>query len=135
MRSPSRAAGAARRRPVRAVAVCAAIGLSAVTAACGSDGDDNAEAGAPAGAGAMRHVLSIQDFTFSPEPLTVPKGTVVEVVNRDDAAHTATADDGSFDTGDLDKGASKGITLSKSGEITYHCAIHDYMEGVIRVTD
>lgn len=79
-------------------------------------------------------VLTIKDFAFTPEPLVVTEeGTVVKVTNRDDAAHTATADDESFDTGTLDKGASTEITLSEAGEIAYHCTIHDYMRGVIRV--
>lgn len=79
--------------------------------------------------------LTIKDFAFSPEPLKVPKGTVVKVTNEDDAAHTATADDGTaFDTGSLGQGDSKEITLSKVGEFPYHCSIHDYMKGVIQVT-
>lgn len=78
--------------------------------------------------------LTIKDFAFAPQPLEVPKGTVVKVTNSDDAAHTATADKGTFDTGSLDKGQSKEITLSETGEIAFHCNIHDYMRGVIRVT-
>lgn len=77
--------------------------------------------------------ITIRDFAFQPESLVVPVGTVVMVTNEDGAAHTATADDKSFDTGSLDKGASKEITLSKKGEMAYFCSIHDYMRGVIRV--
>lgn len=100
-------------------------------AACGGDSDPEPAAG---GGGGDSMTLNIKDFAFSPNPLEVPKGTVVKVVNDDDAAHTATADDKSFDTGELGKGDSKDITLSKEGEIAFHCTIHDYMKGVIQVT-
>ena len=126
MRWPSRTAAR------RAVAV-AALGLTVVAGACGSDGD--AGAGAPAGDAGGGDVLTIKDFAYSPEPLTVPVGTVVKIVNEDDAPHTATADDKSFDTGELEQGDSKEVTLSTAGEFAYHCAIHDYMRGVIRVGD
>ena len=128
MRRPS--SGAARR-----VVAAAAVGLAVVAGACGSDSDGDATAGGDAAGGDAANVLTIRDFRFSPEPLTVPVGTVVRVVNEDDAPHTATADDASFDTGDLGQDASAEITLSTAGEIAYHCAIHDYMRGVIRVGD
>lgn len=113
----------------------AALGLTAVAGACGSDSDgDSAAAGAGgATAGGRGNVLTIKDFAFSPEPLSVPVGTVVKVVNEDDAPHTATADDMSFDTGELARGESAEITLSAAGEFSYQCDIHDYMRGVIRV--
>ncbi len=124
------------------MAVCVAIGLSAVAGACGSDSDSDSGTAASAGggmsdgadAGMGGKVLTIKDFAFSPEPLTVAKGTVIKVVNEDDAAHTATAKDDSFDSGELAKGESKEITLSEAGEFAYQCDIHDYMQGVIRVS-
>ena len=120
-------------RRARAGAVAAAIGLSLVAGACGgdSDGSTTAAAATPAGDGKS---LTIKDFAFSPQPLEVPRGTVVKVTNDDDAAHTATADDRAFDTGTLAQGESKEITLSTAGDIAFHCNIHDYMKGVIRVT-
>ena len=110
----------------------AAIGLSVVAGACGGDSDPGADA--PTARAGTPKVLTIADFAFAPEPLVVPKGTVVKVVNEDDAPHTATADDGSFDTGELGQGDSKEITLADEGEFAYHCTIHDYMRGVIRVS-
>ena len=117
------------RTAARRAAAVAVLGLAVVAGACGSDSD--ADQGAAAGG----DVLTIENFSFSPEPLTVPVGTVVRVVNKDDAPHTATADDMSFDTGELGKGESGEITLSTAGEFAYQCDIHDYMRGVIRVGD
>lgn len=126
MRWPGRASG---RRPARTLAVYAVLGLSGIAAACGGDSDPSGTA-AEGGSG---DVLTIKDFAFSPEPLVVEEGTVVRVVNEDDAPHTVTADDGAFDSGQLGQGESKEITVTGSGELAYHCTIHDYMRGVIRV--
>ena len=54
-------------------------------------------------------------------------------INRDSAPHTATADDGSFDTGELQEGKLKSETFKEAGEFTYFCSIHPNMHGTIRV--
>ena len=133
MPSPSRAERLLP--PRRAFALATAVGLSIVAGACGGDSDTKATATAAETGEGGGMVLTIKDFAFKPAPLVVPKGTKVKVTNSDDAPHTATADDKSFDTGTLDKGASKEITLPNAGEIAYHCTIHDYMQGVIQVRE
>ena len=57
--------------------------------------------------------------------------TPVAVTNDDGTVHTLTADDGSFDTGNLDGGAEKTITVAAPGTYAYHCDIHNYMTGTI----
>jgi plastocyanin len=42
----------------------------------------------------------------------------------DDKTHTATANDDSWNTGDMGLGASKSITFSKPGTYHYHCKYH-----------
>jgi plastocyanin len=64
--------------------------------------------------------------------LKVKVGQVVTVTNADNTDHTATADDGSFDTGRFSDG-TRTIKLSRPGRLAYHCSIHDYMRGVIQV--
>ena len=109
-----------------------ALGLAVGVAACGGDSDVE-PAAATTGTGPSELVLTIKDFAFTPAPLRAPKGAVVKVVNEDDAPHTATADDGSFDTSELQQGESEEITLPDHGEVAIHCAIHDYMRAVIRI--
>ena len=77
--------------------------------------------------------MRIADFKYVPDKLTVKTGTKVEFTNADKAKHTATADDGSFDTKDLEQGAKASVTLAKAGTFTYHCAYHRFMEGEIVV--
>ncbi len=57
----------------------------------------------------------------------------MKVTNDDGTAHTVTAADKSFDTGDLDGGATATITLAKAGTYQYFCNIHNYMTGTIEV--
>lgn len=78
--------------------------------------------------------VNIQGFAFAPGSLTVAKGTVVTFTNNDNASHTATADDGSFDTGTIGAGASAKITFNKAGTFSYYCAFHSGMTGTIVVS-
>ena len=78
--------------------------------------------------------VTIDNFKFAPATLDVKSGGVVTVTNADSTAHTATADGGAFDTGDIDPGASKTITLGEAGRVTYHCQIHPFMKATIVVS-
>ncbi len=78
--------------------------------------------------------VMIQDFAFSPASLQIAAGTTVTWTNGDSAAHTATADDGSWDTGSIDGGASASITFDTPGTYTYHCMFHPNMTATIVVT-
>jgi plastocyanin len=78
--------------------------------------------------------VTIKDFKFMPSALTVQHGASVTVTNDDSAPHTVTADDGhSFDTGTLDQGSSKTISVTKPGTYPYHCSIHSFMHGTLTV--
>jgi plastocyanin len=77
--------------------------------------------------------VQISNFKFVPTTIRVDMGARVTVSNQDSTAHTATADDGSFDTGNIDQGGSKSVTLTKAGRFPYHCSIHPFMHGVIVV--
>ena len=77
--------------------------------------------------------IAIQNFKFSPDPLSVKQGAKVTVAILDaDVPHSVTADDGSFDTGIFMKSnGPKTITVSKGGTIHYHCQVHSFMHGTI----
>ncbi|HEX7290611.1 MAG TPA: plastocyanin/azurin family copper-binding protein, partial [Conexibacter sp.] len=53
--------------------------------------------------------------------------------NADAASHTATADDGSFDTGTLAQGRSGSHAFTSAGTFAYHCTIHPSMHGTVTV--
>lgn len=71
---------------------------------------------------------------FKLPTLTVKAGTVVEFVNQDTTAHTATSDDGTtFDSGSLSQNQTSKFTASKAGTFAYACSIHPDMKGFIIV--
>ncbi|MBA3742603.1 cupredoxin domain-containing protein [Sporichthya sp.] len=112
------------------------IALGAL-AACG-DGPPGASGAAPAADGQSPEVptntIVIKNFVFSPATLTVAPGAVVMVNNQDTAPHTATAEDRSFDTGNLAGNQRGSITApTEPGEYPYICDIHQYMKGNLTV--
>jgi plastocyanin len=121
----------------------AAAATGALLAGCGGGGgDNNATAASPSSTGSSSQpsasgssdAVTISNFKFSPGTITVKSGTKVAVTNNDSTAHTATSDDGSsFNTGDIDPGSSKTITVSKAGSFSYHCSIHPFMHGKLVV--
>jgi plastocyanin len=71
---------------------------------------------------------------FEPRHAVVPVGaTVVWVVNG--GAHTVTANDGSFDSGQLTQGDEFEQTFDQAGEHVYHCHPHEQagMTGTLRI--
>lgn len=77
--------------------------------------------------------VEMTKFAFVPVRIEIKTGGSVIFINRDLVPHTATADDGSFDTGTLRKDARKEIVFSEAGEFPYYCRFHRHMTGIIRV--
>jgi plastocyanin len=82
--------------------------------------------------GSTAETVRISNFTFTPGNLQVPVGAKVTWTNEDSAPHTATAKDGSWDTGILNQGESKTLTFAKAGDYEYYCKVHPSM--IARVT-
>jgi plastocyanin len=76
---------------------------------------------------------SIADFNFSPATITIHVGDTVTWTNDGPSPHTATARDGSFDTGVLQKGQSASHTFTQSGTFAFFCTIHPFMHGTLVV--
>jgi len=77
--------------------------------------------------------IPISNYDFTPKALTVNVGTRVTWTNHDATAHTATADQGGFDTGTIQPNASRTIDFTRPGTYTYHCAFHAFMTATITV--
>jgi LPXTG-motif cell wall-anchored protein len=77
--------------------------------------------------------VAIADFNFAPATITVSQGDTVTWVNNGPTAHTATASDGSFDTGLLQKGQSGSHTFDQAGTFAYICTPHPFMKGTVVV--
>ncbi len=75
--------------------------------------------------------VAMEDNAFVPATVITPVGTSVIWHNTGTTRHTATADNGAFDTGRVDAGAQATYTLTTPGTYTYHCAVHREMVGQI----
>jgi plastocyanin len=78
--------------------------------------------------------VSAQDFLFEPSDIEIAVGTIVTWTNDGASAHTATADDASFDSGVLRTGESFSFTFDAPGTHTYICIIHPSMRGTVTVS-
>lgn len=77
--------------------------------------------------------VTIADFHFTASTTTVHLGDTVTWTNDGPSPHTATASDGSFDTGTLRKGQSASHTFTHAGTFAYICKIHPFMHAMIVV--
>jgi plastocyanin len=77
--------------------------------------------------------VTIKDFSFSPASITVNVGEAVTWSNVGPTGHSATASDGSFDTGVFPKGQSRSHTFQEAGTFAYICTPHPFMKGTVKV--
>ena len=89
---------------------------------------------------APAETVTIVDSAFQPAELTVPVGTTITWVHEGRLTHTVTADDGSFNSGNLGNGDTFSFTFSEAGSYPYYCRFHGSpggigMTGTITVTD
>ena len=114
------------------------VAMAVVLSACGSSASPAPSAAAPGGSAAPAGSsggapVAIIDFAFQPASIPVAKGTTVTWTNTGGTAHTVTADDDSFDSGNLDVGKTYSTIANLAGTIAYHCTIHTQMKGTIVV--
>jgi len=84
-------------------------------------------------------VVEMGDFSNNPISLAISAGTVVRFVNVGQALHSATADNGFFDTGLIGNSQSQAFTFGEPGSYLYYCTLHGLpggvgMAGTIEVT-
>jgi plastocyanin len=77
--------------------------------------------------------VTISDFQFSPSGVQVNVGDTVTWTNDGPTGHSATANDGSFDTGIMDAGQSGSHTFTQAGTFSYICTPHPNMTGTVTV--
>jgi plastocyanin len=89
----------------------------------------------PAGlAVAADESVTIGDFAFRPATVTVQVGDTVTWRNdAGDPEHTATADGGAWNAGDVRPGGTASVTFSTAGQFPYHCEYHPRMRGTVVV--
>jgi plastocyanin len=92
----------------------------------------------PAASAQDEMTVSIQDFFFDPDQLTVAPGTKVTWVNEGEAPHTVTSTDGKeLDSATLQPGDTYSFTFKDddAGETyAYQCTIHPEMTASVTVS-
>lgn len=78
--------------------------------------------------------VTIKDFAFSPQVLTVPVGTTVTWTNEDMTQHTVYSNDKTFVSDILAQGDTFSFTFDTPGTYDYICSLHPNMTGQIVVT-
>jgi plastocyanin len=125
--------------PRRILAAATAMVLLAAVA-CGDDDATDGGTGAPAdtapsddgGLGGADADLTISGSQFRLS--SVEAGSEVTVANQDGIPHTLTADDGSFDTGQISGGGTTTFSApDEAGEHPVHCEIHPGMTATLEV--
>ena len=83
---------------------------------------------------ASADALSIDNFTFTPQTLTVKAGTTVTWTNKDDIPHGIASDDNAFKRSPArDTDDSYSFTFTTPGTYKYFCYVHPFMKGTIVV--
>ena len=92
-------------------------------------------AAAPAVAADPPASVNVEFQLFRPSPVEILPGETIQWSNVSQRTHTVTADDGSFDSGDLVGGGQFARTFPAAGIYLYHCRIHAGMTGEADVRD
>lgn len=93
-----------------------------------------AAAAAPAlPARAADQQVTIDNFTFSPQKITVKAGTTITWRNDDDIPHAVASSARLFHSKALDTGDVYSFTFTTPGVYEYFCSLHPHMTGSITV--
>jgi plastocyanin len=89
---------------------------------------------AASGAGSAASVnVTIDNFTFTPQTITVKVGTKITWTNHDDIPHSVMSENADFHSKALDTDDSFSFTPTKSGTYSYFCSLHPKMTAKVVV--
>ncbi|HXH47848.1 MAG TPA: cupredoxin family copper-binding protein [Terriglobia bacterium] len=117
------------KNPFRAVRTIAAATL-AVFVLSGASKVKPALAGEPNPDGIA---VNIENFSFGTATLTVPAGTTVIWINKDDVPHTVVSTEKAFSSSVLDTDDKFSYTFTKPGTYPYYCSVHPKMTAKVVV--
>ena len=77
--------------------------------------------------------VSIDNFSFAPMEMTIPAGSQVTWINKDDVPHTVVSVNHQFKSKALDTDEKFSFTFPNPGTYEYFCSVHPKMTGKIVV--
>ena len=102
--------------------------LVAVLLAAGWYGKSEAAGEKPASV-----AVSIENYSFTPDPITIAVGTTVVWTNHDEVIHSVVSSDHLFASPDLEANQQFAFTFKKAGTFLYFCSTHPEMKGRVIV--
>ena len=118
------------------------VSVTSVIAACSASTDATdppaGDCKIPSSVPSSAVIVKIKDFAYIPDRVTVPRGGQVAWVNCAAAgqeSHTATSDDGVWDSPSIAPGAAfvETFDAASNSSFDYHCIPHPFMKGSIAV--
>jgi plastocyanin len=79
--------------------------------------------------------VTIDNFSFKPNAITVKPGTHIVFKNQDDLPHTVVIPDMKVASPMMDTDGSYDADFEKPGEFKYFCGIHPMMTGKVIVAE
>jgi plastocyanin len=126
-------------RPFRGFAIAVLVSAACIATACGQTSSPAAPSTQSTGSGDGSQNNPITVFittsTYSPNPLTVKVGQWVNFKNNDGIVHSATFDNGTYESGDIPAYSAHDVAvqMTAAGTFTFHCRFHGE-KGSIAVT-
>jgi len=77
----------------------------------------------------------IDNFTFTPQEITITRGATVTWVNDDDIPHAIAASDKAFRSKAMDTEEKFSFKFNEPGTYEYFCSLHPHMQGKVIVKD
>src|SRR5262245_52908760 len=111
-------------------AVAAVVLMSAAFAASGCDSNSSSpttpSTGSGDGSSGNPITVFITNSTYAPNPLTVKVGQFVNFKNNDSIVHSATFDNGSYESGDIPPLSAHDapVAMTATGTFGFHCRLH-----------
>lgn len=79
------------------------------------------------------YYVNIENFAFNPSVVVINRYDIVRFTNYDGQFHTATENQGVFDTGALEQNQYAEIQFLEFGSFSYYCELHPHMTGTVNV--
>ena len=113
--------------------IVASIAIASATVAAAACTQAPAQAQSQAGAAqSAEKVIEIKNYMFM--TVTVPQGTKVTWINRDEVPHTVIERNKVFHSPALDTDDKYSFVFDKPGTYEYFCSLHPYMVAKVIVT-
>jgi len=115
-------------RTLQGIAIGVLIGAALSAVGCGTSSAPTVPSTTGSGDGSRDNPITvfITNSTYSPNPLTVKVGQYVNFKNNDSIAHSATFDNGTYESGDIPplSAHDNPVAMTTLGTFAFHCRMH-----------